>query len=553
MGWFNFCFLLLISFGSIQAVNAQQTSGFNRYVPQLPPHASGIHLKGSSDQLSWVAVSGATYYYIEAYRGYEVYQARDNRAIDTGIMGNERDQLSQANAGSAPLPNTSEVFIPRYQSYGRSYTLAAPFSDARYLIIPCNQVGCGAGFVAQQYDAQHYYLSIESFQTDSLTVLPWEQTKLSWKVAGAHNVSLLKDGQPYRTGLPGHGSETVKLGQSARFTLRAEGLNQRTVEKQLQLIYHEVADPDTVHHGVYSVRLQSIGLDPVPRTVVAVDDKYLFLVDKHNSLHKVDHSQAQVKVVWTQRLSGKVVNQPLSFDGHLYFGVSRLDGSGEVCRLAVQHSTRVNCKTTSDGVIAGAVMVKRMAGTGGPIDDTMSASRLLSGPGFTQPLYEPSIVFIDRKGLVMEYDEALSGLYQSAYLPSVMRQSDYLVTPSADAQARTLYLPFTRSDNGERSVAAISIDEPGTINGNGSTGPTDPVDPINPGGPIDPIGPGGPIDPIGPGGPIDPIGPGGPIDHFSAPLRLPSERELARSIQNAAYNDNMITVEWTKEVGAGNE
>ncbi|MEC4091372.1 hypothetical protein [Pseudoalteromonas rubra] len=528
MGWFNFCFLLLISLGGIQAANAQQTSGSNQYTPQLPPHASGLHLKGSRDQLSWVAVSGATYYYIEAYRGYEVYQARDNRAIDTGIMGNERDQLSQANAGSAPLPNTSEVFIPRYQSYGRSYTLAAPFSDARYLIIPCNQVGCGAGFVAQQYDAQHYYLSIESFQTDSLTVLPWEQTKLSWKVAGAHNVSLLKDGQPYRTGLPGHGSETVKLGQSARFTLRAEGHNQRTVEKQLQLIYHDVADADTVHQGVYSVRLQSIGLDPVPRTVIAVDDKYLFLTDKRNALHKIDHSQAQAKVVWTQQLSGKVLNQPLSFNGYLYFGVSRLDGSGEVCRLAVQYSTRVNCRTTSDGVIAGAVMVKRQGLTGVPISGASDASHRLSGTNFTQPGFDSSIVFIDRKGLVMEYDAALSGLYQSAYLPAHMRQSDYLVTPSVDAQTRTLYLPFISASDGHRSVAAISIDDPSAFNDNG---PTDPADPINP----------------------DPIDPGGPIDHFSVPLNLPSERELARSIQNAAYNDNMITVEWTQDTGAGNE
>ncbi|WP_130246173.1 hypothetical protein [Pseudoalteromonas rubra] len=531
MGWFNLCFLLLMFFAGVSTVGAQQTSGFNQYVPQLPTHASGIHLKGSQDQLSWVAVPGATDYFIEAYRGYEVYRARDKRAIDTGIMGNGSDQLSQANAGSASAPHMSEPLTPRYQSFGRSFTLNAPFADARYLVIPCNRIGCGAGFVAEQYDAQQYYLNIESFQSDSLTVLPWDQAKLSWKVVGAYSVSLLKDGQPYRTGLRGVGNEMVKLEQSARFTLRAEGHNRRVTEKHIQLIYHEVDEPDTVHHGVYSTRLQSIGLDPVPRTVVAADDKYLFLVDKHNALHKIDHSQAQAKVVWTQRLSGKVVNQLLSFNDHLYFGVSRLDGSGEVCRLSVQHSTRVNCRTTSDGVIAGAVVVKRMAGTGAPIDDFMSASRSFPGTGLPQPLYEPSIVFIDRKGLIMEYDAALSRLYQSAYLPAVMRQSDYIVTPSVDESARTLYLPFVKPSNGHRSVAAISIDDPGAFN----SGPIHPIDPINP------------------GGPIDQIGPGEPIDRFSAPMQLPSERELARSIQNAAYNDKMITVEWTKEVGAGDE
>ncbi|WP_125783782.1 hypothetical protein [Pseudoalteromonas rubra] len=547
MGWFNLCFLLLICLAGVSTVSAQQTSGFNRDAPQLPAHASGVHLKGSQDQLSWVAVAGAHYYYIEAYRGYEVYQARDKSAIDAGIMGNGRDQLSQANAVSSLTPRPGERIAPRYRSYGRSYTLDAPFDDARYLIIPCNRMGCGAGFVAEQYDAQQYYLNIESFQSDRLTVLPWEKAKLSWKVVGAYSVSLLKDGQPYRTGLRGIGSEVVKLNETARFTLRVEGHNRRIAEKHVQLVYHEVDDPDTVHQGAYSVRLQSLGLDPVARTVV-VDDNYLFLVDKNNTLHKVDHRPQQAKVVWTQQLSGKVINRPLVFDNALYFGVSKLDGSGQVCKMSTHYSTYARCQSTPHGVVAGAVMVHREREfEAEPIDGPLGERAMQTSWIPPMPLTDHGIVFIDNKGLVMEYNKSLSKLHQSSYLPEPMRTAPFIATPAVVPETRTLYVQYHKPSNNRLSVAAISVDDTTAFNPGDGVGSVDPV------GPIDPIHPGGPLDPINPGGPIDQIGPGKPIDRFSAPMRLPSERELARSIQNAAYNDNMITVEWTKEVGAGNE
>ncbi|AZZ96607.1 hypothetical protein [Pseudoalteromonas sp. R3] len=535
MNWFYLCVVLLMLVGYLPHGNAQQTSGsnFNEYGPQLPRHAKGIHLKGNQDQLSWPGVSGATYYYVEAYKGHEVYQARHDSAIRDGIMGNDTQAFSQVAAASAGFSGSGAAIIRRYKSYSTSFTLDAPFADARYLIIPCNQLDCGAGFVAELYDAQQYHLGIETFQTDKLTVLPWEQAQLSWDVAGAYRVTLLKNGRSYRTGLPNKGSEAVKLEQSALFTLRAEGHNRRVVEKQVQLVFQQVDDPDTLHHGAYSVRLQSLGLDPVPRTVVAVDDKYLFLVDKQNALHKIDHRPAQAKVVWTQQLSGKVLNRPLVFSSGLYFGVSKLDGSGEVCRVSVYYSTSARCKTTSDGVVAGAAVVRRTSTVSQPIDGPFGVGTMTALPPV--PLNDYGIVFIDNKGLIMEYDRALSKLYQSAYLPDQMRESASIVTPSADAQARTLYLPFVKSSTGQRSVAAISIDDPGAI------------DDTTPGGPIDPGGPILPVDPR------DPIGPGNPIDLFSVPMRLPTEQQLARDIQNAAYNENMITVEWVHDTGAGNE
>ncbi|MBQ4835149.1 hypothetical protein [Pseudoalteromonas luteoviolacea] len=477
----NIVLLSLVSFACL---------GFSSQKPRLTDGELAFHLKGETDKISWTKVEGATEYSVQAYPGDLVYQAR----FGQGPMS-EASQFS----------GVDSIFIQKYKSYSSSIEITNPRSDVRYLVIPCNQFGCTDGIIAERIHASTYLHAIEEFSFSKSLVYPWESSTIRWKSSGAHTVNLLKNGQTYLTNLPSSGSVPVRINDNTEYTIQTIGVGSvRTRSRTLLYQHAKIEAP--INDSGFLMPLRNLGIDIIPRTLVRGSDRYLFVVDKANNLHKVDYSKTTPELIWSIPLGGKVVNKPLVEQGILYFGVSKIDGSGDVCSLNVSYATRKSCKTTTDAVIAGAL-----------------AMDLYQGPR----VVGSSIVFVSHKGRVLEYAPQLVELRNTSSLPVSMLGESIIATPAINRREGRVYFQYQDASSQETKLTSIKFSN--------YIGGAEPIDPGNPGG-----DPGD--DPIV--GPIDPP----VLFSVAVPLRAPSKMEVAEFNEQSANNDTMLEVEWTATV-----
>ncbi|KKE81228.1 hypothetical protein [Pseudoalteromonas luteoviolacea] len=483
---FNIKFLNIVLVSSISF----SCFGFSNLKPRLSDGEGALHVKGTKDKLSWTKVEGATEYAVIPYPGDTIYQARYGQDPGGG--------MSQFN--SFPLPE--------YTTYTNSIEITNPRSDVRYLVVPCNRFGCADGIISERIHASIYLHAIEELSYSKGAIYPWESSTIRWKSSGAHTVNLLKNGRVYLTNLPKNGSVPVRINENTKYTIQTLGVGGvRT--KSSTLIYKHAKIEDPINDSGYLMPLRNLGIDIIPRTLVKGNYRYLFVADKANNLHKVDYSKATPELVWSIPLDGKVVNKPLVEQGNLYFGVSKIDGSGAVCSLNVNYSTRKSCKTTTDAVIAGALVMD-----------------LYQGPNKV----DSSIIFVSHKGLVLEYTSNLVELRKTSNLPASMLGKSIVATPAINRREGRVYFQYQDIHSQETKLTSIKFSNSG-----GSS-----AEPINPGDPgVDPgDNPGGPII-----GPIDP-----PLYSFTVPLRALSNMELAELNEESVKIDNMFEVEWTATV-----
>ncbi|KZN61807.1 hypothetical protein N473_22125 [Pseudoalteromonas luteoviolacea CPMOR-1] len=479
----NIALFSLISFSCL---------GFSSQKPRLSDNELAFHVKGVKDKLSWTKVEGATEYSVMAYSGDTIYQARYGQGPGTGFS------------------QSSDLFIPQYKTYTNSIEITNPHSNVRYLVVPCNRFGCSDGMIADRIPASIYLHTVEEFSYSKGAVYPWESSRIRWKSSGAHTVNLLKNGRVYLTNLPPNGSVPVRINENTKFTIQSMGVGS-VQTRSSTLIYKHAKIEDPVNDSGFLMPLRNMGIDIIPRTLVRGNERYLFVADKSSNLHKIDYSKPTPELVWSLPLGGKLVNKPLVEQSNMYFGISKMDGSGEVCSLHVGYSTRKSCKTTTDAVIAGAVAMDLYQGT---------------------RKVDTSIIFVSHKGRVLQYALNLVELRKTSNLPATMLGKPIIATPAINRRSGRVYFQYQDTHSQVTKLTAIRFSNSSSGGG---------AEPINPGGPGGNPGgnPGGPIT-----GPIDPPS----LFSVTVPLRALSKMELAQLNEESAKNNNMFEVEWTATV-----
>ncbi|WP_155730979.1 hypothetical protein [Pseudoalteromonas luteoviolacea] len=297
------------------------------FVPiELKPSPSLI-LNGSFNQsdltLAWSEVKDADYYQVEEYTN-GIW-----KALNTNLANN-------------------------------SLHLKGPLKSENYRVRSCHRYGCSDWKTLVSYvDSKP---KLRYFYANKYLVTYGESVTINWQFINAHDLKLYVNGLLYAENLHSSGRKSINVNGLTNVEILATGVAGSKREKITVAARNDVNHSKVVGVSGYVQPLYGVNRpngEPIwiiNRSIKTTAQGDIYAATPDNSIVKVDQNST---FRWEYKTNGIVANKPLLHSGNLYFGVSKLDGKGEVCikKDDIQNYS-AHCVTTESEVISSPFLFK---------------------------------------------------------------------------------------------------------------------------------------------------------------------------------------------------
>lgn len=274
----------------------------------------------------------------------------------------------------------------------------------------CHQYGCSDW--TNVNNISRLPLQITSFYTNRSLVNVGDDIVVSWNVLGASEVNLKVNNTNY-IALPFSGSKTLTLHDYALLELSTNGFGDDATQ-ELAVVVTPPSVIQPVDLSGYLQPLENLGLDIIQRAILTVEN-YTYVATQDGFMHKVnDRSQ----IVWSKNTNGVIANQPIISNGYLYYSVSLIDGTGEICKTSILSAETI-CKKNGHVVIASPII--NQAPSNSLTTETQKSSKTSNLSDANK-----SLLSIDTSGVVTEYNLETLTVQNQFMLPTSYRNNSIL-------------------------------------------------------------------------------------------------------------------------------
>ncbi|MCL1126303.1 hypothetical protein [Shewanella surugensis] len=245
----------------------------------------------------------------------------------------------------------------------------------QFRVSACDQYGCSDW--REVNNTVEGELMISRFSGSHHAVERGQQVSLSWEVSSAIELKITSNQGHRFTSYAEKDQQDFYVSQITEFTLTATGFEHTYTQTLTVSPAAIVTDFQTQpQQDTYTQPLLALVLNqnetmlPIERALLSITltngDNLNIIPQQDNKLSRVSDNG---ELIWTQTLNGMVANQPIlqldnaSQSGQLYFGVSSLNGTGEICRIHIDGSDlqclveQPNSQNSLASMIAGPVIV----------------------------------------------------------------------------------------------------------------------------------------------------------------------------------------------------
>ncbi len=240
----------------------------------------------------------------------------------------------------------------------------APLSDGdKFRVSACNWYGCSEWREVNNFVRDD--LTISRFSKSADEVPAGQSVLLSWQVDSVANIEIISDrGHRFSTHLES-GDHPFIVNELTEFTLTANRFDQTL--SQTLIVTTEPSKPDFrvspsedryVQPLLEHVLSENAKMLPIERALLSEelsDGKKLNIVPQNDN--KISRVSDAGTVQWTKNVGGIIANKPIfkpsvgGDSGHLFFNLSQVDGTGQLCRLHINGSD-LQCLGTSPDAIS---------------------------------------------------------------------------------------------------------------------------------------------------------------------------------------------------------